>query len=826
MKKILIFFLCLSLVFSQSSFVYASDTDVDEIQADTIEETEPEVEITEEKSEPTEEKTEAPKKEESKEEPKEEPKEEIIRKITASKDHISFGTISTIKSVQPQTFSITNKGNQKASIKWVQTDPENAFKLNVLNDTIINSDDTMDCQISLKEDLPQGDYSCTLCFQDAEDPSCQATIVVSAKIQKKESSPKEENSPKPIPEEKPAKKENKKPEKKQETVSRYTIRTHAEPAKAGSTSGDGEYAKGDSAVLTATTKEGYLFKGWYFKKKKISSNETYIVKDVKQNADYTAIYSHKDFKITTKSANKKYGQVSGGGFFEKGDIVTIKATPKKGYYFVGWYEKDKLVSNEANYQFEAKRNRNIKGVFHSEKNKVKISVYPKEAGTVKGEGEYKDYEEFTISAKAKDGYVFKGFLLNNQLVTIADSYTVKNIDRDLSFTAYFEKVNAHSYTITAGVASDGGIISPAGELSIGEHGSMTYTISPKDGYAISALHVDGKKVETQSTYTFENITENHKIVVAFAPKKNNVNHVDPTEIIPLDETSKRSVSQLFPATSTSEGRSSNIITPDLYVKMRTEGTLEDLLQNRARTFLGMDEKNAPETVDEYNYDEAIGLYQVMDITPDQAVTMIEKNQDDELLRTAYEEGYLDLIVNNQFLAPGKEEEANSVFEDKRTIKNILEFVSGILSKEEKMDLTSGQNMTISFAVTHGQDMMDSDKKDLEKSGAKINECFYITVMKQIGENPSELVTELKQPVEIVLKNQEDSNCIVRSHNGKAEILDDLDDKEETITIRTDKFSPYAFAKKEKNYTYLFLLCGGCLFLVCFAGLLCFIKKRD
>ena len=41
--------------------------------------------------------------------------------------------------------------------------------------------------------------------------------------------------------------------------------------------------------------------------------------------------------LKLKPNNSKYGTVSGGGTFESGARVTIKATAKKGDVFAGWF---------------------------------------------------------------------------------------------------------------------------------------------------------------------------------------------------------------------------------------------------------------------------------------------------------------------------------------------------------------------------------------------------------------------------------------------------------------------------------------------------------
>ena len=73
---------------------------------------------------------------------------------------------------------------------------------------------------------------------------------------------------------------------------------------------------------------------------------------------------------------------------------------------------------------------------------------------------------------------------------------------------------AQKYTITA-TAGEGGSITPAGEVSVKEGASQTFTIAAQEGYAIADVLVDGQSVGAVDSYTFENVTANHTIAALF-----------------------------------------------------------------------------------------------------------------------------------------------------------------------------------------------------------------------------------------------------------------------------------------------------------------------
>ena len=80
---------------------------------------------------------------------------------------------------------------------------------------------------------------------------------------------------------------------------------------------------------------------------------------------------------------------------------------------------------------------------------------------------------------------------------------------------------AQKYTITA-AAGEGGAITPAGEVSVKEGASQTFTITASEGYDIADVLVDGQSVGAVDSYTFENVTANHTIAAVFTKTASDV----------------------------------------------------------------------------------------------------------------------------------------------------------------------------------------------------------------------------------------------------------------------------------------------------------------
>jgi hypothetical protein len=94
-----------------------------------------------------------------------------------------------------------------------------------------------------------------------------------------------------------------------------------------------------------------------------------------------------------------------------------------------------------------------------------------------------------------------------------------------------------SYTIAAS-NGNGGTISPSGSKTITSGGSCTYTITPKTGFDIADVLVDGVSVGKVSTYTFSNIQANHTIMASF--KANGSVSMDSSSLYDINNRSLRS----------------------------------------------------------------------------------------------------------------------------------------------------------------------------------------------------------------------------------------------------------------------------------------------
>lgn len=138
----------------------------------------------------------------------------------------------------------------------------------------------------------------------------------------------------------------------------YTVTTVA--TTGGDTAGDGIYDNGETATVTATPNEGYIFKGWYENGELVSTDASYsftVTSDRTLSAKFASYYT-----VTTIAQTG--GTVSGGGQFEPNATATITAKANAGYYFIGWYDENgELVTADTSYSLVVLKNRTFTARF-------------------------------------------------------------------------------------------------------------------------------------------------------------------------------------------------------------------------------------------------------------------------------------------------------------------------------------------------------------------------------------------------------------------------------------------------------------------------------
>lgn len=125
----------------------------------------------------------------------------------------------------------------------------------------------------------------------------------------------------------------------------------------------------------------------------------------------------------------------------------------------------------------------------------------------------------TAIAVAKDGYMFKNWTVNGNIVSTNASYTF-TANEDKNLVANFYKY----YTVTVNVNKAGYGTAYIGNntnettVNIEEGQSVTITAVAADGYKFTAWKEDRKNISTQAVYTISSVTSNITYTANFAAK--------------------------------------------------------------------------------------------------------------------------------------------------------------------------------------------------------------------------------------------------------------------------------------------------------------------
>lgn len=257
-----------------------------------------------------------------------------------------------------------------------------------------------------------------------------------------------------------------------------------------------EYSKSftaTSGVNTTFDFEGY--KPNYFKLVNTSGSNLNIKS---MEISFSCLNNYPNLILSNE--NKDMGRVSGGGKKKAGDRITITATPNKGYKFVGWYDGDTLVSNDASYSFVIGND----DIAYSarltyESYNLVVTSEDETKGTVSGAGSYNYLDNVAIEAAANEGYTFAGWYDGETLVSTNNPYEFTMPYNDVIYVARFS-TNEYSLSL-ANENEDLGSISGAGTFEYGSN--VTITANPNKGVSFVGWYgSDGELVSSDPIYSF------------------------------------------------------------------------------------------------------------------------------------------------------------------------------------------------------------------------------------------------------------------------------------------------------------------------------------
>ena len=210
--------------------------------------------------------------------------------------------------------------------------------------------------------------------------------------------------------------------------------------------------------------------------------------------------------------------VAGGGEIASGTNATIKAVPRDGYIFAGWFRSDGTQVDEsgAEFTYTLEEDRSYVAKFEK-KYTVGLEASPQDGGTVQQDGtEYMLGASVTVPATPAENYNFMGWFTDpssEEPVSTEQSYTFTIAeDTPATLTAKF----AATYQLDLTVSPEGtGTVTGEGAFPGGS--VVTVGASPEKDWRFSGWYdaaIPGKIISTDAEYTF-NLDENRTLGALF-----------------------------------------------------------------------------------------------------------------------------------------------------------------------------------------------------------------------------------------------------------------------------------------------------------------------
>ena len=251
-----------------------------------------------------------------------------------------------------------------------------------------------------------------------------------------------------------------------------------------------------AGLTVAMEDEHYTFLAWY-------DNSTFAG-DAVNPTDYAgeaerlyALWEAKSQSVIAERNTEAAGTVSGSGDYPYGSKVTLAATTNTGYSFLGWFDGETLLSEEADYTFVVIADRVLTAKWKVNRYTVTIDKNISEAGSVSGDGEYEFGTSVTVTVQSNAGYPFVGWYRGDVLVSESEGYTFTMPD-GIALTAKW-KANRYTVTIDKNI-SEAGSVSGDGEYEFGT--SVTATAQSNTGYTFIGWYRGDVLVSESKSYTF------------------------------------------------------------------------------------------------------------------------------------------------------------------------------------------------------------------------------------------------------------------------------------------------------------------------------------
>lgn len=519
-----------------------------------------------------------------------------------------------------------------------------------------------------------------------------------------------------------------------------------------------------------------------------------VVKAVsRQDSNYSAtalVFVQADTcYLQVNASPENGGTVQGSGTVKEGDNAVISASPNDGFTFEGWTLNGNRVSQDLQYTVNNIRSdATYVAEFKRINCRITVNVNDANAGTATESRDINYGEGLALEAWPKEGYQFDGWTENGNTVSRDSRMQLDNITASRTFTAVFSKKNDQpkTYTITASASSENGTIMPAGKSTVKEGESLFYTITPKSGYAVKTVYVDGKAVGWMDSFHFTDVRDNHTISVDFAES-------------PAKDKNGAAVEKPEQKDNKADQKT-DTVNKD---KESDQDKKEEKDQPDRDEEVEKPDEEAADSGGQTQENRLTGTLKHMNVSVEEAERLVRGNNDGELMSGALETGDLQVRIRNDFSDTAQE----------ASYYDFEPAVDYVLDGEEKMALLLGNApavINLYIEDTDGRESAQVRESFAENKlpGMNIGRYFEVSLTAE-KQGETQTISRLPTPLKMVMNVPEHLRAekrqfyVLQLHtkeDGSHEFAQfaDEDDNPDTITFSTDKFSPCAIAYIDWN----------------------------
>jgi len=277
----------------------------------------------------------------------------------------------------------------------------------------------------------------------------------------------------------------------------YTVTVSSLPVLGGVTTGGGIFNSGASVTVAASANTGFTFTNWTEGTNIVSTSANYQF-TIAGNRTLVANYNAIPYTVEVSSNPLLGGTTTGGGTFNSGSLVTVKAVPNVGYTFTNWKEGLVVASTNANYQFTITGNRILVANYTPITYTLAVSSNPSAGGITTGGGTFNSGASVAVHAVANDGYIFTNWTEIGTTLSITTTDYTFTLSGNRTLVANYTA----RYTVTASTNPSTLSNQPTGGGTFNSGASVTVTAAANSGYNFTNWTEGVNGVSDISSYQF------------------------------------------------------------------------------------------------------------------------------------------------------------------------------------------------------------------------------------------------------------------------------------------------------------------------------------